>query len=115
MVEKSRLGSLASLGFGLAALAKPDALASFTSLGPLDADGRSEIRTVFGGVFTTLGVLGLAGEQRPVTAVWGGLVLARLASLADSEARTADTLVGLLAEVVVLGLFLAGGEGATED
>ena len=115
MVDTSLLGSLASLGFGLAALAKPDALASFTSLGPLDADGRSEIRTVFGGVFSTLGILGLAGEDRPVTAVWGGLVLARVASLADSEARTVDTLVGLVAEIVILGLFLAGGEDATED
>jgi hypothetical protein len=107
MAPTSLLGSVATLAFGLASFLKPDAVADLTSLAPLDAAGRSEVRTVFGGVFTALGVLGLAGEERPVTVVWTGLVLARLASFREDDALTRDTAVALLAEVVVLGLFLA--------
>jgi hypothetical protein len=107
MAPTSLLGSLATLLFGVVSVVKPDLTAEVTSLEPLDAAGRSEVTTVFGGVFTTLGVLGLTGEERPVTLVWVGVVLARLASFRDREAITADTVVGLLVELGILGLFLA--------
>lgn len=113
MAPTSLLGSLATLAFGLVSFAKPETTAELTSLAPVDAAGRSEVRTVFGGVFTALGLLGLAGEERPVTAVWAGVVLARLASLREEGALTRDTAVGLAAEAVLLGLFLAP-EGDTD-
>jgi hypothetical protein len=107
MAPTSLLGSLATLLFGVVSLVKPDATAKVTNLEPVDAAGRSEITTVFGGVFTTLGIFGLAGEERPVTLVWLGVVLARIASFRDQEAITAGTIVGLLVEIGILGLFLA--------
>jgi hypothetical protein len=107
MAPTSLLGSLATLLFGVVSLVKPDATAKITDLEPLDAAGRSEVTTVFGGVFTTLGILGLAGEERPVVFVWVGVVLARIASFRDQEAITAGTIVGLLVELGILGLFLA--------
>jgi hypothetical protein len=107
MAPTSLLGSIATLGFGLVSLGKPETIADLTSLAPVDAAGRSEIRTVFGGGFTTLGLLGLAGEERPVTAVWAGVVLARLASFRGEGALTRDTAVGLVVEALILGLFLA--------
>jgi hypothetical protein len=107
MAPTSLLGSLATLLFGVVSLVKPGITANVVSLDPVDAAGRSEVTTVFGGVFTTLGVLGLAGEERPVALVWVGVVLARIASFRDQEAITADTIVGLLVELGILGLFLA--------
>lgn len=127
MAPTSLVGSLGTLLFGVVSLVKPDVTAKVTSLDPVDADGRSEIATIFGGVFTTLGLLGLAGKKRPVTLVWAGVVVARLASFRDREAITPGTVVGLLVEVGLLGLFLApeggddqpveveGTEGATAD
>lgn len=114
MAPTSLLGSLATLLFGVVSLVKPDITAKVVSLEPLDAAGRSEITTVFGGVFTTLGILGLAGEERPVVLVWLGVVLARIASFRDQEAITADTIVGLLVEIGILALFLAP-EGGDEE
>jgi hypothetical protein len=107
MAPTSLLGSLATLLFGVVSLVKPDVTAEVVSLAPVDAAGRSEISAVFGGVFTTLGLLGLAGEDRPVVAVWIGVVLARIASFRDQAAITSDTIVGLLVELGILGLFLA--------
>lgn len=112
MVPTSLLGSLATLLFGVVSIVKPEATATVTNLEPLDAAGRSEVSTVFGGVFTTLGILGLAGEDRPVTLVWIGVVLARIASFRDPEAISAETIVGLLVEIGILGLFLAPEGGA---
>ncbi|WP_276259212.1 hypothetical protein [Haloglomus litoreum] len=114
MAPTSLLGSLATLLFGVVSVVKPDITAKVVSLEPLDAAGRSEVTTVFGGVFTTLGILGLAGEERPVTLVWIGVVLARIASFRDQEAITADTIVGLLVEIGILGLFLAPEGGDDE-
>lgn len=112
MAPTSLLGSLATLAFGLVSLAKPALTAAAVSLAPVDAAGRSEVATVFGGVFTTLGLLGLAGEDRPVTIVWLGVVLARIASFRDREAVTTDTVVALLVEIGILGLFLAPEDDA---
>jgi hypothetical protein len=113
MAPTSLLGSLATLLFGVVSLVKPSTTAEVVSLAPVDATGRSEIVAVFGGVFTTLGLLGLAGEERPVVAVWIGVVLARIASFRDQAAVTSETVVGLLVELGILGLFLAP-EGAEE-
>lgn len=114
MAPTSLLGSLATLLFGVVSLVKPDATAEVVSLAPVDAAGRSEIVTVFGGVFTTLGLLGLSGEERPVVVVWIGVVLARIVSFRDQEAITSDTVAGLLVELGVLSLFLAPEGGADE-
>jgi hypothetical protein len=111
MAPTSLLGSVATLLFGVVSLVKPDITAKVTNLEPLDAASRSEVTTVFGGVFTTLGILGLAGEERPVTLVWLGVVLARIASFRDQEAISADTIVGLLVEIGILALFLAPEDG----
>ena len=116
MAPTSLLGSLATLLFGVLSLVKPDATAKVTSLEPVEAAGRSEITAVFGGVFTTLGLLGLAGRKRPATLVWAGVVVARLASFRDREAISPGPVVGLLLEVGLLALFLApeGDDEAVE-
>jgi hypothetical protein len=113
MAPTSLLGSLATLLFGVVSLVEPDATAAAVSLAPVDAAGRSEVAAVFGGVFTTLGLLGLAGEDRPVALVWLGVVIARVLSFRHGGTVTRESVVGLLVEVGILGLFLAP-EGADE-
>jgi hypothetical protein len=113
MAPTSLLGSLATLLFGVVSLVEPDATAAAVSLAPVDAAGRSEVAAVFGGVFTTLGLLGLDAEDRPVALVWLGVVIARVLSFRHGGAITRESVVGLLVEVGILGLFLAP-EGADE-
>lgn len=115
MDRTSLLGSLATLLFGVVSLVNPNVTANVTNLTPIDAAGRSEITTVFGGTFTTLGLLGLAGEERPVTLVWAGIVAARLASFRDRKAVSPETILGLLLEIGILALFLAPKSSETVE
>ena len=51
------LGGLSALGFGIYGLVSPSATAAAVSLEPQNAFGRGEIRALYGGMWTAMGVL----------------------------------------------------------
>ncbi len=111
------IAPLLTLGMGVVAFVAPEAFARQTGLtahGPL---GRSELRAVFGGVFVgiglvTLGLLSPAAHLVGAAAFLGGAA-AKVAAAVLERGVLPAALPGLLADLVLGGLFVWGASGLT--
>lgn len=122
------LGGLTALGFGLFGLISPLATAEAVSLEPQNAFGRGEIRALYGGMWTAMGVLIFgalrqlsargtphpAGELRAIERIrtialcWTGLPLARGLGIALDGSEGGPAALYLLAELAMIAALLGG-------
>jgi hypothetical protein len=122
------LGGLSALGFGIYGLVSPSATAAAVSLEPQNAFGRGEIRALYGGMWTAMGVLVFGALRqlasrgklvpnaetrateriRTIALCWTGVPLARgLATLLDGSEGGSVALF-ILAEVAMVATLLGG-------
>jgi hypothetical protein len=122
------LGGLSALGFGIYGLVSPAATAAAVSLEPQNAFGRGEIRALYGGMWTAMGVLvfgalrRLASRGAPRPAVdtraierirtialcWTGVPLARGLGIALDGSEGGPAALFILAEVAMVATLLGG-------
>jgi hypothetical protein len=103
------LGALATLLLGGLGLLRPAAAARFTGLRAVTAEGRSEFRATYGGLFAALGAFALLAQDQVVFtglgAAWVATGLGRLASIWLDDARTPRNYAAVALEGA-LGLLL---------
>ena len=122
------LGGLSALGFGAFGLFDPLATAEAVSLEPQNAFGRGEIRALYGGMWSAMGLLVFGalrqlasrGAARPavdtraierirtIALCWTGLPLARGLGIALDGSEGGPAMLFLLAEVAMIATLLAG-------
>lgn len=97
------------IGYGLYCLFSPGTVEDATGLQALSADGKAELRAMYGGVQTALGALALGGLLRPALQfpavaalcfIFTGLACARLFGIVVDEAAASYTFMALAIEVV---------------
>ena len=116
------LNGLTALGFGVFGLADPQGIADAVSLAPQNAFGFGEIRALYGGMWTAMGLL-LLGSLRPLAAAphgahaervrtigycWIGLPLGRGLGAILQGTEGGPAVGYLLAEVAMIVTLLAG-------
>ena len=104
---------------GVAAVARPEVVATALHLPPADSRGRAESRAGFGGTFAALGAFGLLSRspaaQRAVGVTWLGAAAARLVALRFDDPEPDASFWAYLAGEVGLGaaaLLGAGGRSS---
>lgn len=109
MILAANIGAIATLLLGMFGLIAPRRAAAFTSIAPLGANGLSELRATYGGLFVALGAWCLLSQSVVVFTVlgvaWSGAALGRLVSVIIDGNRDQRNLGGLLMELV-LGLLM---------
>jgi hypothetical protein len=122
------LGGLSALGFGLYGLLSPAGTAAAVSLEAQNAFGRGEIRALYGGMWTAMGILvlgalrtlALRGAPRPavdtraterirtIAWCWTGVPLARSLALLLEGSDGGPAGLFILAEVAMVATLLGG-------
>lgn len=116
------LNGLIALGFGVFGLVSPQGIADTVSLEPQNAFGFGEIRALYGGMWTAMGLL-LLGSLRSLAAqpigphaervrtiglCWVGLPLGRGLGAVLQGTEGGPAIGYLLAEVAMIATLLAG-------
>lgn len=102
------IASLATVGTGLLALVKPDAVYGFTGLTATGVRGISEIRSIFGGLLIGLGVAPLflkAPGYKMLGIAYLAIAAARLFSMFYDKSFDSSNIISLVIEIV-LGVIL---------
>ncbi len=111
------LVALGFLAMGIGAFLKPDAVLSQFGVGPLDADGRNEVRAVYGGFGVAIAAAlawGLTDPAMRGAICWTvaialiGMVAGRLGSMALDKRLSRMPAIYLGIEVLAALLLLAG-------
>jgi hypothetical protein len=112
MALLANLGALATLLLGLLGLFRPRMAARLISIVPEGKLGLSEVRATYGGLFTALAVVCLMAQRPTVflsaAAAWLGAGCARIFSLMVDQSYSPKNLGGILLELIIGGLLLAG-------
>lgn len=102
------ISAVATVGTGLLALAKPEAVYGFIGLNANGVRGKSEIRSIFGGLFIGLGLapfwLGTPAYQM-LGMGYLAIAAARAFSILFDKSFAQSNLISLVTEIV-LGIFL---------
>lgn len=122
------LGGLSALGFGIFGLVSPTSTASAVSLAPTNAFAIGEIRALYGGMWTAMGLLVFGAMRtlasrsarkpvllaraterlRTIALCWTGLPLARSLSIAVDGSDGGPAALFVLAEVAMVAALFAG-------
>lgn len=105
------LGAVATTLLGCLGLFAPARAASFTSINPVGANGVSEIRATYGGLFAALGLLCLISQDQAVFTVagvaWAGAMVGRVWSILIDQNFDSKNLGGVAFEGLIAGSLLA--------
>lgn len=111
MILAANIGAIATLLLGMLGLIAPRKAAAFTSIAPLGANGLSELRATYGGLFVALGAQCLLSQSVVVFTVpgvaWSGAAIGRLVSVIIDGNRDRRNLGGMLMELGIGLLLLA--------
>lgn len=122
------LGGLSALGFGLFGFFRPEATAEAVSLLPENAFGLGEIRALYGGLWTAMGVMVLSallplssrGAMRPavdtraierirtIALCWTGLPIARSISTVMDGSDGGSAVLYISVEFAMVAALLGG-------
>ena len=105
------LGAVATVLLGCLGLFAPSRAASFTNISPLGANGVSEIRATYGGLFAAMGLWCLISQEPAVFiaagVAWAGATLGRVWSILVDQNFDSKNLGGVGFEGVIAGSLLA--------
>lgn len=108
-VALHNLGALITLGLGGLGLLRPALAARLTGLQAASAEGRSEFRATYGGLFAALGAFALLAQDQVfftgLGGAWVGTALGRAFSLWIDATRTPRNYAAVVFEAAV-GLLL---------
>lgn len=108
----SNTGALVTFVLGPLAMANPKFIAKFVSIEPIGLTGLSEVRATYGGFFAALGGACLYYQSSTVFLVvgvaWLGAALGRGLSVLVDHSYAPPNLAGLLFELSIGALLLAG-------
>lgn len=105
------LGAVATTLLGCLGLFAPARAASFTNISPVGANGVSEIRATYGGLFAALGLICLISQDQTVFTVagvaWAGATIGRMWSILVDQNFDSKNLGGVIFEGVIAGSLLS--------
>lgn len=109
LITAANAGALATLILGILGLLAPAKAARFVSISPEGANGMSEIRATYGGLFVALGAWCLTSQSYVVFTVagvaWIGAAAGRVFSMFIDKNGDVRNLGGVVLELVI-GLLL---------
>ena len=107
----ANIGAVLTTLLGCLGLFAPTRAAAFTSISPVGANGISEIRATYGGLFAALGVACLSMQSSSLFLaagiVWIGAGLGRIWSVLVDRNLDPKNIGGIAMEFVMGSLFLA--------
>jgi len=107
----ANVGASITVALGGLGLLLPDRAARLTSISPVGANGRSEIRATYGGLFTAMGLACLLSQWDPiylaVGLAWLGAGVGRIGSVAIDRNFDRKNLGGIVMELGIALLLLA--------
>jgi hypothetical protein len=107
----ANVGAIITTVLGGLGLFMPDRAASFTSISPVGANGRSEIRATYGGLFAAMGLACLLSQWYPiyltVGIAWAGTGAGRIWSVVIDKNIDPKNLGGIGMELGIAALLLA--------
>lgn len=111
MIMAANAGAIATLMLGFLGLLLPGKAATFVGISPTGANGLSEIRATYGGLFIAIGAWCLISQSTVVFTVagvaWLGAAAGRLTSVIMDKNRDARNLGGVAMELGIGLLLLA--------
>lgn len=107
----ANIGAMITTALGGLGLFAPDRAAAFTSISPVGANGRSEIRATYGGLFAAMGLACLLSQWYPVFLTvgiaWAGVGAGRVWSVAIDRNFDRKNFGAIGMELGIAGLLLA--------